>query len=178
MQQQGIKYSSKTLIGNWKEEVALEEAKATSFSQRTINGSGNWKVLQLKMSTCNQVVPLSFSEDGYVKFGDTIILQHDSSGNILGCDPFEEVLIGQKKYSVSGVSSGSSPTARSTFTIIRPPERLCNYSDDPSEPILHVGQPFMLRCSESLLYTPESTILSPALYLSSTKKNERTATKG
>ena len=56
---------------------------------------------------------------------------------------FEEVLIGQKKYNVSGVSSGPSPTARSTFTIIRPPERLRNFSDDPSEPILHVGQPFM-----------------------------------
>jgi hypothetical protein len=178
MQQQGIKYSSKTLIGNWKEEVALEEAKAASFEKRSINGSGNWNKLQAKMTTCNQVVPLTFSEDGHLKFGDTIILQHDSSGSILGCDPYEEVLIGQKKFAVSGVSNEADPRARSTFTIIRPPERLWNYSDDPSEPILHVGQPFMLRCNESLLYTPESTILSPALYLSSTKKNERTATKG
>lgn len=178
MQQQGIKYSSKTLIGNWKEEVALEEAKASSFQKRTNDGSGNWKKLQHKMATCSQVVPLTYAEDGFVKFGDTIVLRHDSSGSILGCDPFEEVLIGQKKFSVSGVADDPEPRARSTFTIIRPPERLWNYSDDPAEPILHVGQPFMLRCNESLLYSEESTILAPALYLSSTKMNERTATKG
>lgn len=177
MQTAAVKFSPMTRIGNWQEEIALEEAKIASFQKRSNDGSGNWKKLQTKMGLCNEIVPHTYSEDGIVRFGDSVVLQHDSSNYILSCDPFDEVIIGQEKYFVSGIIGDSQPKARSTFRITRPPQNQCNFTDDPNDPIVHIGQPFVLTCNESLLVTPGSNILSPTLYLCSTKKNERTATK-
>lgn len=173
-----VKFSSKTLIGNWKEEVALEEAKAEAFRQRTNDGSGNWKKLQFKMQRCEESVPMTYSEDGFVKFGDFISLQHIDSSHLLSCDPFEEVLIGQDKFFVSGINSDpDQPKARSVYTIVRPPEHLQNYSDDQDD-LLHVGQAFQIQCNPSLLVSFDGSTLGRPMFVCSTKKNERTAIKG
>lgn len=173
-----MKYSSKTLIGNWKEEVALDEAKAATFLQRTNDGSGNWKKLQTKMQRCEEPVPLSYNGDEIVKFGDSISMQHIDSMHILSCDPFEEVLIGQEKYFVSGINANpDEPKARSVFTIVRPSENLQNHGDDTDD-LLHVGQAFQLQCSASLLVSSDGLTVGAPMYICSTKKNERTAIKG
>jgi Ca2+-binding EF-hand superfamily protein len=54
---------------------------------------------------------------------------------------------------------------------------MCNFDDNLNDPIVHIGQSFMLACNESLLVKPGSKLLAPTLYLSSTKKNERNATR-
>mmetsp|Transcript_20185 Transcript_20185/g.27733 ORF Transcript_20185/g.27733 Transcript_20185/m.27733 type:complete len:540 (+) Transcript_20185:78-1697(+) len=175
---QTVKFSPMTRIGNWQEELALEEAKLENFKKKTNDGSGNWKKLQAKLSQCNEIVPHTYSPDGVIRFGDYVILQHDSSGAALSCDPFEEVMIGQEKYMVSGACDEVlKPKARNTFRITRPPPSLCAFNDDQSDTVLHIGQPFLLTCNEALLVTADSNILSPMLYLCSTKKNERTSTK-
>jgi len=177
MKQTG-KFSPMTRIGNWQEELALEEAKLENFKKKTNDGSGNWKKLQAKLSQCNDIVPHTYSPDGIIRFGDYVILLHDSSGATLSCDPYEEVMIGQEKYMVSGACEEVlKPKARNTFRVTRPPPNLAAFSDDVNDPVLHIGQPFLLSCNEALLVTADSNILSPALYLCSTKKNERTSTK-
>lgn len=179
MQQATNTYNRKVLIGNWKEEQALEEAKAQNFQKRTDDGSGHWKKMQIKMACCNTPVALSYNEDETLRFGDTVVMQHCLSGNVLACDPFDEVMIGQQKYQVAGsMQDPQKPIARMTFTITRPPTRLCGTFDDPEDPFVRIGQAFQLVCSDSLLTTAYSNMLSPSLYLSSTKKNERTASKG
>ena len=172
-----VKYSPQTRIGNWQEEIALEEAKLDNFRKKSNDGSGQWKKLQAKLRQCNEIVEHTYSEDGIIRFGDYIILQHDSTGSVLACDPFEEVIIGQEKYLVTGSPEELKPRARNTFKVVRPPQSLCNFNDDSNDPILHIGQPFLLAANEALLVSNDSNILSPALYLSSTKKNERNSTK-
>ena len=174
---QTVKYSPQTRIGNWQEELALEEAKLDNFKKKSNDGSGNWKKLQSKLRQCNEIVQHTYSEDGIIRFGDYVVLQHDSSGCMLACDPFEEVVIGQEKFLVSGSPEELKPKARTTFKIVRPPPNLCNFNDDSSDLILHIGQPFLLACNEVLLVSNDSNILSPTLFLCSTKKNERTSTK-
>ena len=165
-------------MGNWAEEIAIEDAKLKSFQKRSQSGSLSLRKQEVKLTMCNEIVPHSFSADGTVRFGDTIVLQHDSTGTILANDPFEDLVQGQHKYLVTGaIQPVDVPRARSTFRIMRPPSALKNFDDDESEPLLKVGQPFCLGCNESLLVTPGSNILAPTLFLASTKKNERTATR-
>ena len=121
-------------------------------------------------------MPHTFSEDGIIRFGDTVLLQHDLSSSVLACDPFDEIFPGLQKYHVSA-SSDVSPVARSAFKVLRPPSHLKNYEDDENDPVLHIGQPFCLGCNESLLVAERSNLLSPQLYLCSTLKNERASTR-
>lgn len=173
----GPKFSPVTRVGNWQEEIALEEAKIANFQKRSLNGNLSIRKLESKMSLCNEIVPHTYSDDGLIRFGDTILLEHESTHTILACDPFEESVTGQEKYLVSTIVQEPVPKAMNAFRVVRPPQRQCNLNDNMDDPVLHIGQPFLLACNESLLVSPNSNILSPTLYLSSTKKNERTATK-
>ena len=173
----GPKYSAVTRIGNWLEELSLEEAKVANFQTRSSNGNLALRKMELKITTCCEIVPHTFSEDGIIRFGDTIVLQHENTGGVLSCDPFDEIIAGQGKYLVSTVLEDPQPKARNVFRIVRPPAHMCNFDDNLNDPIVHIGQSFMLACNESLLLKPGSKLLAPTLYLSSTKKNERMATK-
>ena len=104
------------------------------------------------------------------------MLQHDDSGHFLGCDPYEDFLPGSFKYFVSCTGS-SNAMARNAFRVMRPPPDLQNIDSDPNDDTLRIGQGFCLMCHEALLAQSDSKLLAPALYLSSTKKNERNATK-
>lgn len=173
----GPKFSPVTRIGNWLEELSLEEAKVSNFQTRSSNGNLALRKMEIKIAVCSEIVPHTYSEDGIIRFGDTVVLQHDNTGSVLACDPFDEVIAGQGKFLVSTVAEDPKPKARNTFRIMRPPPHMCNFDDNLNDPIVHIGQSFMLACNESLLVKPGSKLLAPTLYLSSTKKNERMATK-
>lgn len=177
----GAKFSSVTRIGNWQEEIALEESKIENFKKRSAAGSLSLRKLENKTTACNELVPFTFSPDGYIRFGDNVIVQHDSSGTILACDPFEQVQITNETTLVTTFAhNGIQPRARYTFKVVRPPRHLQDLTDREDDSILRVGQPFLLQCNDSLLIpngSNSSTLLAPPSYLCSTKKNERTATK-
>lgn len=173
----GPKFSCVTRIGNWQEEIALEEAKVENFVKKAATGNLSLRRLENKLAICTEIVPHTFSPDGLIRFGDSVILRHDTTGSVLACDPFERVDLGPESYLVSTVLEEPTPKARNTFRIVRPPRHLQDITDREEDPILKVGQPFLLAANESLLIQPNSSILSPALYLASTKKNERTSTK-
>lgn len=172
----GPKYSSTTRIGNWQEEVSLEESKLTDFRKRSNKGNLAIRMLETKMSACTQKAALTYSDDGLIRFGDVIMLSHDGSGHLLACDPFEDFLPGAYKYYTSCTGT-MTPVARNTFRVVRAPAHLQSIDADMNDDVLRVGQAFCLMCNESLLVKPDSRLLSPPLYLSSTKKNEREATK-
>lgn len=172
----GPKFSSSTRIGNWQEEVSLEEAKLADFRNRSHGGNLAIRQLETKMSVCTQKVGHTFSEDGLIRFGDVIQLQHENSGHFLACDPYEDFLPGYMKFYVSCTSNGNS-VARNTFRVCRPPVDLQNIESDPSDDVLRIGQAFCLMCNDVLLSRPDSNLMAPPLYLCSTKKNERNATK-
>jgi Ca2+-binding EF-hand superfamily protein len=173
----GHKFSPVTRIGNWQEEIALEEAKVSNFTMRSQNGNLALRKLETKMTICSEIVPHTYSYDGIIRFGDTVILQHDQTGSILACDPFDEIAAGQQKFLVSTVVDDPVAKARYTFRICRPPANMASYDDSLDDPIVHIGQSYLLACNESLLLKPGSKLLQPTLYLTSTKKNERMATK-
>lgn len=173
----GHKYSSKTKIGNWQEEIALEESKIANFERRAASGNLSMRKQQIKVARCTEAVQHTYSPDGQIRFGDCIILKHDITGAILACDIFNSIEPGIDQYLVSGSLGCPEPVARNTFRILRPPNHLKGIEDDDYDVVLRMGQAFCIGCNESLLATPGQSVLSPALYLSSIRKNERTSTK-
>mmetsp|Transcript_9303 Transcript_9303/g.17334 ORF Transcript_9303/g.17334 Transcript_9303/m.17334 type:complete len:514 (+) Transcript_9303:75-1616(+) len=175
----GAKFSSVTRIGNWSEEIALADAKLHNFQTKSAGGSLLLRKQQMKIAQCTQVVPHTFSEDGLVRFGDTIILQHTSTGRSLACDPYEDIFPGFRKFLVTGCAD-TSPIARNTFVVCRPQngrEAQSTYYEGEDQSVLRYGDPFILQCNESLLISPDGQSMAPPLYLASTQKNERTTTK-
>jgi len=171
----GPKYNSKAKIGNYFEDLALDRAKIDEFQERATQGTQLQK-LRMKQSQCNQTAPHTFSEDGIIRFGDIVVLQHDLTSSTLACDPFDEIFPAAQKYRVTG-STETIAVARNTFRILRPTTRHMDIADDPDDPILKIGQAFCLGCNESLLVTQSPSLLSPQLYLCSTLKNDRATTK-
>ena len=168
-----------TRIGNWSEEIALADAKLQNFQKQSAGGSLLLRKQQMKISQCTQPVPHSYSEDGLVRYGDTIILQHTSTGRSLACDPYEDIFPGFRKFLVTGCAD-VSPMARNAFVVCRPPENkrgMTTQSYDGDDSILRYGDPFLLQCNESLLISADGRSMAPPLYLASTQKNERTTTK-
>ena len=111
-----------------------------------------------------------------MKFGDSVVIQHVTTSRTLACDPYEDIFPNWQKFLVSCTAEVAA-TARNTFRILRPPRSLKNKEDDELDPFLRYGQAFCLGCDESLLVSNESEYMAPTLYLASTLKNERTATK-
>lgn len=173
----GARFSSSVRIGNWQEEISVEESKLELFTKKSKSGSLFLRKQQSKLQKCNEIVPHTFSMDGVIRFGDSIILQHDLSGSLLACDPYEELVSRGGKFVVTSFKGTVEPRARNTFRVLRPATYLKGIEDDENDPILRNGQAFCLGCNESLLVTEGSPILEPTLYLCSTKRNERNATK-
>lgn len=172
----GPKYSRTARVGNWLEDIALEDAKVDDFLGRSKGGTLHVKKMRDKITKCTQSVPHTYSEDGYIRFGDYIVIEHDNTGSTLACDPFNELSVGSERFHMSS-SRDSTQCARNTFRILRPSKALKNPEDDLEDPLLHVGQAFCLGCNEILLTSDKTNLLAPQLYVCSTFKNDRNSTK-
>jgi len=171
------RYGAKTRIGNWQEDVELETTKFKNYAANKAKGKLATNHRQHKVNTCSQTVPHSYSADGCLRFGDTIVLQHNKSGGSLANDLWEETQFGTREYSVT-VSQTTAATARNTFTITRINDDMLRdvTSDDyEKDNILHFGEPFHLVCNESLLVDERTNMLKSPMYLSSVMKSDRKA---
>jgi Ca2+-binding EF-hand superfamily protein len=173
----GSLYSFKTRLGNWQEEIAIGEAKLNNFRHRSETGNLSLRKQEIKLERCNEIVPLSYCADNILRWGDSVIIRHDSSGALLACDPFEKVIQNSEQYLVTGSIQPVTAKARQVFKLLKPPANLQDQAHDYSDSILKFGQSFCLGCTESMMINPGMEILNAQLYLCSSKKTERMCTK-
>jgi hypothetical protein len=163
----GGSYNCKTRVGNWLEDVCLEEAKFGDFKRAREHGTLTMGMFNTKVASCTSTVPHTYSEDGLIKYGDSIVLAHKQTGGSLACDPFEAAGFDSSEFNAS-VCESTSSMARNTFVITKVDEA------DPSEYVAW-GTPFRLMCNPSLRVDEETNMLQPPLFLASSLKNERKA---
>uniref|UniRef100_A0A7S2XX41 EF-hand domain-containing protein n=1 Tax=Fibrocapsa japonica TaxID=94617 RepID=A0A7S2XX41_9STRA len=131
------------------------------------------------MRKSTQLVPHSYSEDGQLRFGETIVIGHPQLQGSLCCDLWEEVAAGTGEFEVS-LTTEHQAQARNTFIITRVgKEKLRDMSSTQYEAdnILHFGEPFHLACNESLLVDERTDLLNPPLYVASTLKSSTRVTR-
>ncbi|GMI00940.1 hypothetical protein TrVE_jg7309 [Triparma verrucosa] len=163
----GGSYNCKTRVGNWHEDVCLEETKFADFKRARATGTLTMGMFNKKVATCTSAVPHSFSEDGCLRYGDSIVIAHKETGGSLACDPFESAGFDNNEFAAS-VCESTSSMARNTFVIVKAEE---NSDDD----LVRWGTPFRIMCNQSLRVDDKTNMLQPPLYLASNLKNERKA---
>jgi Ca2+-binding EF-hand superfamily protein len=161
------RYSHKTRIGNWCEDMSIEEVKLNDFMHKKKKGTLLTVSAGLQEDVTLQSVPLSYSADGCVRFGDSVQLQSLATNGKLGCNTFEKLALDAESFSVSCALPGSKtdqarPAAARTAFVIE------KYADfDYPDDILRTGQPFLLGCNPSLRIDSASGMLENLAYLSS-----------
>lgn len=161
----GGRYSNKTKIGNWSEDEALEQLRLADYLHRKRTGkllAAQDRKVELFF---NSRVPHSYSADGTIRFGDTIMLSNDSTGAVLASNLDASLSTTSESYQVSASpgesKSGPSPVARNTFVVMKWPK--FNYQDN----LLRTGQPFLLAANPSLRVDEQTGLLRPPVCLSS-----------
>ena len=161
------RYSHKTRIGNWCEDLAIEEVKLQDFLNNKRKGTLLTMQAGIRAQKSLQSVPVTFSADGCLRFGDSIKLESRSTKGDLSSNTNEKLSYTDEIFAVSVCGSSSQTKsiapgcARNTFVINKWPKY--DYPDN----ILRTGQPFLLGCNPSLRTDDASGMLRPLLYLSS-----------
>ena len=167
------RYSSKTKIGNWCEDQSLEAAKLQNYLARKRDGRLLATQAKVRFDVQMQQVPLTYSADGLLRFGDSIQLrsQGAGAGSALCCNIFDRVVLDGEIYSTSvspaGQASARTACARSTFVIERWPDAdPDSYSPDG---VLRYGDPFLIACNPALRVDEDTGMLKPLLHLRSSR---------
>merc|ERR1712118_325865 len=141
----GAKYGSTCRIGNWNEDIELEEIRLKDYLKK--KEQGNLVVLekQAKLERSLQPAELSKPDDGLLHFGMTaMVYNHQSEGFLAG-----------------------NPCVRNVFTIER-----SSMDDGFDDDTLHYGQNFRLVLSQ-LLEFPVYLHSEPISPMSASKYTRR-----
>lgn len=123
-----------------------------------------------KQAKYMQPVPHSFSRDGSVHFGDTLVLRHAETGAAAATDPQEKIQ--GEDVAVTGQPNAARAAARNTVVILPAGGRDGGEEGAP----LCYGQTFRLACNPSLRVDDDG-FSQPPLYLASAAATPTTGRK-
>ena len=72
--QGGPKYSHKTRIGNWNEDFELNKIQTSNYNEKKTSNSLPFSTTLTKYQQSYSQVPWTFSADGNLRWGDSIML--------------------------------------------------------------------------------------------------------
>ncbi|XP_068693617.1 cilia- and flagella-associated protein 161-like isoform X1 [Montipora foliosa] len=131
-------YNPSVLIGNWNEDICLEEDKLKDFLEKKEKGELLIQKASNLLQSILKKVTLSVSHDGYLHFGDIVCLHNPSTETILSANMAESKMHEEKKLvGPCDVSAGKTvdPCIRNAFMILGP--------QDEGE-VLRFNEPFIL----------------------------------
>jgi hypothetical protein len=119
--QGGPRYSYKTKIGNWNEDLELETIKRTNYQMKKTNGQMAFAKTLSKYQQSYKQVPWSFSPDGNLKWGSAVMIQSAQTEGWLVVDVGDKVPNVNLSYSVTSTGKGQNPgpMTRSIFKLMR-----------------------------------------------------------
>lgn len=160
--QGGPRYSSKVLIGNWSEDVDLEQVRFKDFLKKRETGGLSVHQVQGKISKSMLPVGHSYSDDGKLHFGDRVMLGNQKTRAMLACDLSDRIQSHEFGCAVTTSPCITGPVARAVFIL----SRVCENDGFPGD-YLHFGQEFTLSTHPKLHPSPlylHSTSVSPFSY--------------
>jgi calcyphosin len=189
----GLRFGRGVLIGNWSEDSSLEAERSKDFEARRSHGDLLIKRQERIEAIAKQSVPWSHSADGFVHYGDSVMLRIDETdfgghvhSHFLACNVWEDVnrARGTKQASAS---PDATPVARSVFVIVKRPSagtlgataalaaaastgRLASGSASSSD-VLCYGDRFCLSTNPSLRADASSGVVAPPMFLGSDRPN-------
>ena len=166
------RYTQRTRVGNWLEDMCLEEEKLSEFSRSQATGSLIMNDLYKKQAVYNKPVELSKCVDGVVHFGDKVLLGNPASGALLAVDLTESIFESDQGSRLVTAAAAGEPVARNVFVVTPTDKSNAQLGDE-----VHFGEAFHLACHDVLLEDEALKATRPGYYLASMLKNERNASR-
>jgi len=145
MNQPPMKYTHKTRLGNWSEELELEETKVKDFLRNKASGTLPSTQLQQKIDRSLLRASLTFSKDGLVHFGDHLMLLNKETDGFLVADVYDQIKGSDEGYNTF-TAKNAFPCARSVFVIKKYTKEKDLFQDD----VVHYGQKVQIQVNPLL----------------------------
>jgi Ca2+-binding EF-hand superfamily protein len=166
----GPKYNNKVKLGNWYEDMELEEIKHQDFSTKKVGKGLGVSAKETTFKKTKRRVPQTYSEDGILHFGDHVMLSNKKTTGVIVLNLLDKSTGYDEAYGVTTTTKVSGPNARNILVIERYEER-----DGFEGNNLHYGQKIKLACNSQfhnrhlLLH---STHASPSNHAPNSKNQE------
>jgi len=154
-------------IGNWNEDIARTEVAAQDYEVRRAKGDLVHITKAREKSFLSQSVPLSFSEDGSIRFGFTVMLATGESGSPYYLGNLFNNFLTPGHVRVTATME-SSPQARNTFVLSRAPGAP-RAKGVPEDDLLRYGDCITLACNPSLVADLRTHVAGLPYYLRSSR---------
>lgn len=141
-----MKYQHKTRIGNWSEELELEETKLKDFLKNKEAGTLHSTQLQQKIDKSLLRASLTYSGDGLVHFGDHLMLLNKETDGFLVTDIYDPIKGTDEGYHAF-TGKNTVPSARSVFIIKKYTKEQDLFQDN----IVHYGQKVQFQVNPLLV---------------------------
>jgi len=134
-------FGTSTRTGNWREDIAREGDMMRDFLVNRANGTLVTQQVQRKMGSALEEVTLTPQHtDGYLRFGDVIMIQSALTQGCLSIDPQTQSPGRPSHYHVS-VNNGQIPVVRSGWTLQKAADKNMPFYKKKGEgDIVHYGQ--------------------------------------
>lgn len=139
------KYHHKTRLGNWSEEWELEETKMKDYLKKKDHLSLESNKKDLKLYHSLQQASLTYSHDGFLHFGDHVMIRNHQTNGTLSCDIWDKISGTEEAYAVT-TSRNSDPCSRSVFILQRYDKERDLFTDNT----IHYGQKFRVAVNSRL----------------------------
>jgi hypothetical protein len=135
----GPKYQHRVRIGNWSEDLELEEIKLKDYLKKKENGALLVNSKQMMLEESLFQADLTQTDDGVLRFGCKVMLFNHQAKAFLAANSFETCQKAHEAW-VLTTSTNGNPCVRNVFELVRP-DMNDGYDDD----IVHYGQNFRLK---------------------------------
>mmetsp|Transcript_37519 Transcript_37519/g.63008 ORF Transcript_37519/g.63008 Transcript_37519/m.63008 type:complete len:484 (-) Transcript_37519:159-1610(-) len=140
------RYSRKTRIGNWYEDLNLQEDKIRKYLERKARGQLMINQIHRNMQGSLKPSGLTYSKDGNVRFGDYVMLYSVRTEGVLSTDITDRDAGNIEAYAVTTSTVTKGPVARNVFVIsVAPGDKKTKTGD-----YLLFGQSFTLKVNPLL----------------------------
>ena len=143
------KYNSKCRIGNWNEDLEMEETLLKDYLSKKERGQLKVDMFQKRMNSVLAPVDLTaVKKDGFVHFGDTVQICQATTGSVLSCDVGDMMHDSRTEatYAVTA-STSTDPCVRNAFkieTYTAPSKSVVFEQEYEDKETLHYGQKLKL----------------------------------
>lgn len=104
--QGGPKYSHKTRIGNWNEDHELDQIQRSNYNTKKGGDNLPFAKTLTKYQQSYKQVPWSHSIDGFVRWGDSVMIQNAQTEGWLVMDVGDRVPNVEEAYNITSTSRG------------------------------------------------------------------------
>jgi hypothetical protein len=135
----GQKYGHTCRIGNWSEDLELEEIKLKDFLKKKSGGGLLVNAKQQQLEESLQKGELSNDPSGLLRFGHRVMLMNHQSEGFMCANPHDKCMKSDVAYAIT-TGPSSAPCVRNIFELERASE--CDGFDDD---VIHYGQDFRIK---------------------------------